>query len=449
MFQIEIHPEAIANFNTRAEELISLLIIEKQDTQKKIPLSNPFHVVDQITDEDFLSEPRISTIDILGRELEKIFIHKKQRYVLRDQGLKKLHTLAEDIYRKPTVNDRISKSLITDVIWDWIKAKIIQARQDDVMSVLVETCAEQVRDVEVWIPIACLCVQSEYDVGCVKIRSLSKDVLDKWMSCAIKERADIEEQIKLRFDKLRGRYQGYASGVIQVNAEPIRASQIAREKVETALAGLRVFSAAALFPDVICNWVPSGWEYIPENRSFQCIDGVMSHISEGLSSMKMNCWPISNSEFDMMLKAGLEKYSVTVESCQKSKFEKDAIRAIRFYSRSLLLESIGERLTFIFASLESLLLKGETEPTSQNIADRVAFFLGKTPEQLRAISANIKKAYVLRGKFIHHGRTLERNETLDSFFRTSWDFYTQLMQNLKTFKTREDFIRTIEDRKYQ
>ena len=67
--------------------------------------------------------------------------------------------------------------------------------------------------------------------------------------------------------------------------------------------------------------------------------------------------------------------------------------------------SLNDRLIRLFIALESLLIFDENEPLASNIAERGAFLLANTYEDRRRIKVFIKKMYKLRSAHVHHGKS--------------------------------------------
>jgi hypothetical protein len=83
----------------------------------------------------------------------------------------------------------------------------------------------------------------------VRLQTITKEMLDD-VESRLREHAPPEAltHVTARMESDRKKLQGTTAASIRVVAEPIRASELAREKAEQAVALLRFFSAA--------NWHP-------------------------------------------------------------------------------------------------------------------------------------------------------------------------------------------------
>jgi len=77
--------------------------------------------------------------------------------------------------------------------------------------------------------------------------------------------------------------------------------------------------------------------------------------------------------------------------------------------------SMNDRLIKLFVALESLLIFDEGERLASNIAERVAFLLGRNYEQRAKIKRFLKRMYRLRSAHVHHGKSDITHPVLEKF----------------------------------
>lgn len=106
----------------------------------------------------------------------------------------------------------------------------------------------------------------------------------------------------------------------------------------------------------------------------------------------------------------------------------------------------SDKLVYILVALESFLLGNES--IQNTISDGMAYFISSNKQERISIVENLKKAYGLRSKFIHHGETIEDLETLKEFMLNVWMFFSLVIQNANRFDNRKQFFKAIEDEKY-
>lgn len=111
--------------------------------------------------------------------------------------------------------------------------------------------------------------------------------------------------------------------------------------------------------------------------------------------------------------------------------------------------SMNDRLIKLFVALESLLILDENEPLANNIAERGAFILGRNYEQRSEIKKFLKDMYGLRSAHIHHGKSEIEHPVLERFARQVQEIILRLVLNKDRLKltTEEDLRNWFEKKK--
>src|SRR5262249_22468797 len=87
---------------------------------------------------------------------------------------------------------------------------------------------------------------------------------------------------------------------------------------------------------------------------------------------------------------------------KRTSFEETALKSVLLYSRATRHRNISEKLLHIFAAVESLLLRSESEPISTMVGDRLAFAVGGSQDARLKIVRSFRDVYALRSQFVHH-----------------------------------------------
>jgi hypothetical protein len=79
----------------------------------------------------------------------------------------------------------------------------------------------------------------------------------------------------------------------------------------------------------------------------------------------------------------------------------------------------------------------------------MAFLTGNSLQSRKEIIKNVEDFYRIRSEFIHHGKEVGVKDTavVDKFFSNVWDAFNTLLINADQFKTREELLAVLEDRK--
>ena len=100
-------------------------------------------------------------------------------------------------------------------------------------------------------------------------------------------------------------------------------------------------------------------------------------------------------------------------------------------------------------ALESILLRNNTEAIQQNLAERIAFSIEKSSNGRQNVAKTIRNNYPMRSNYVHHGvQTIEEREEIDKLLDITWRMFIFLAHNINRFKTKDDFIKALENIKY-
>lgn len=294
---------------------------------------------------------------------------------------------------------------------------------------VLSKCEKELKNLEIWIPIAETFIQSDLRIGNVILKTISKDVLDQWMD-------HWGEETEL---------QGISAATIKLNAEPIRALEIAVEESEKALSILRIFSLAIIHPGLNSYTTLLGKEHLDRYTYFLVNNEKLLSSTEGLTDKSGIAWKLSSDRISRIKSMGLDILSEILAKGPKTKFQEQVLDSLFIYSRSPLAKDAADKLIYILVAIESILLKDGNEPIQQNISRRMAYLMGNNVEQRKQVIVNIIKIYKLRSDFIHHGQCIEDLETLLIFMRNTWKFYQILIKKINDFKDKQELINKIED----
>lgn len=135
-----------------------------------------------------------------------------------------------------------------------------------------------------------------------------------------------------------------------------------------------------------------------------------------------------------------------------TEFERDVSRAFLLYSRVALTREVTEKLVHLFAALESILLRSESEPIQAALSERLAFVVGEDANERADIARLLKQVYGLRSRFVHHGRDPADTTDLRAIKQLMyfvWKFFFHVVFATRKFKTRIEFLDQLESRKWQ
>ena len=121
--------------------------------------------------------------------------------------------------------------------------------------------------------------------------------------------------------------------------------------------------------------------------------------------------------------------------------------ALILHSRQAQAIELSDKLVFALAALESMFLIDANEPIQKNLGERLAFLVGTTVEERKAIVKNVGEVYKVRSAFVHHGQVPRHQDALDRFLIIAWDAFAGLLRNRDQYKTKAALLGALEDRK--
>lgn len=446
---INIHPSAENNYNKKANELIELIEEFPTEEKKKSSFPSELYVAASLTEEDIIGDIEVSSSDYRGNTIQRFFFVDKKKLGLSENNYKQLREISERIQSLPAIRSMLSCSFVEKALFSWItnKYKGINV-QDSFIGYLNDEAQKVVKTITSWIPVANLEVQDSFTISKSKISPLSKATIDKWAAKVENLTGDHKENSIRFFEKIRHDYQGLAAIVTTITAEPDYASDYALEEAQKITAVLGIFSGATLIPDIKCISNIKGSENVSKFTILSRSDNEGLRMTNSIidkSSIKY--WRLGQREIIEIQKTGLDTISSLLASDSPTNFEKAVLNSIFLYSKSAFTADPVEKVVYMLSSLESILLKNESEPIQQNLAERIAVFTAQELSKRKFIIKTIKSAYGVRSRYLHHGHTSSEMEIISEFMMQVWIFYIQLLANVAQFRSQEEFVNALDDHK--
>jgi Apea-like HEPN len=427
----ELHPDAARNFNDKTRALLDKVGPMTEALPSELPThaarpGAPAHVVSEGEIFDF----KITGLqDQLGRTTARYFEHEGRRFGLEGDRYKELARLSEGLQRTNALRDVVSTKWVEDRILDWMKEQHTGGGTPELADFIAERCEEDVKEHEVWFPVARLSLDSDLAFGNVVFKTIPKEMLD-WYEEDVRraEEGRSEEeaaQIDLHMSRIRHELQGLAASTITVEAEPQRAAEVGRRESERAVELLRVFDVGATTtPEVTSYCALLGRENIEQIRRLNVEGGRIrgeAYQNVGVPVMNFHLSDEDISRYKETL--GFDSASELLTLERRTDFQEKLLDALLLYSRSTREKDLAGRLVYMLVAIETILLRDANEYIEQNIGERMAFVLANTLEERRATVRHLKDAYRLRSKFIHHGQTIDEIETVRTFMLDAWKLF--------------------------
>jgi hypothetical protein len=239
---------------------------------------------------------------------------------------------------------------------------------------------------------------------------------------------------------MRSDFQGLAVAEARLFGEPVRARQLAIERIELVVGILRFFAPAHRDGKVVSRI--ARWGYAPERTETVFVadsTGRCSNISTALIDRPARAL-IDDEMREFLLGAGLSEVREIVAREKRTDLEQELLTGMVTFGRAALTPDLRERIVWYCAGLESILLKNSSEPILQNLGERLAMFAYDTIDERSAALADVRTAYSLRSSFAHHGVDIEDREAVNRFVRHGLRFFLRVAKNINRFSNKEQIL---------
>jgi hypothetical protein len=437
-----LHPKAAENLDKTAKALRPKLApVQCSATPLRFQTDQP--VAAHITSEDVVGPVSMTMVmPLTGEVVSRAKQTDEGWRCLDGDGCNELRKLARSIARTEALRDTCAEETVEEVLFDWLVTDDPVIRATEASAYLHERLDDVCREATVFVPLTVLELQSPKTVGNVKLVPLSKAVFDRWEQ----QSGDTNG-----FETLRKTYQAKVACVATVFAEPRRAVELVQGWTEQVISSLKLYHPAAMDPRVTCYLGPVGGTVaIPEAHSLAADgpDGCLLAVNANVEAPPQAfSWQVSDQTWREMLDAGLGGLDMVLRSETRTDFQNVVLGSIRLYSEGASRWTLADRLVYLFAALETLLLRNNSEPISQNVGERLAFLVGDNGTDRRRVVADVRAAYSERSRFVHHGRCQAPSEELLRVFLYAWHTFCALAGALDRYETKDALLQELDDRK--
>jgi hypothetical protein len=447
---LDLHPDAEDALNRRAEGLLPRLSTEPPPE----PLGRDTGWADGLP-----VRPARAVGPILVERPDLTGPNGSIGWLLENGGYLGLHgadylalvEAVDAVHRTGNLRRALGSAFIKERLFEWLRETRVKSLSGaPFCQYLRQQAQSAVETVTAVVPIYGLIARCTFRLGRVTIRPMSEGMFRRWNEIIAARPASASDRAALltEFEKFRREHQGKAAVTLSVTAEPARAREVAIEEADRTLAVLRMFDRAATQLDSVAACVRYGAQRQRSSRVFLLGKMPLPDIHTGFEPPLAMPWAISLSDLREFGVVGLAAYDAILRKDASTAWEADVLASIELYGQSMLSGAVADRLLYVFAALESVLLRDAREPLAQNIGDRLAFALEKDAGVRRALVQVVKDAYDARSRFVHHGQKVKDHALVASFLEAVWKFYVLVLPASLHHPTKLAFIDSIDAIKY-
>lgn len=442
---MKLNEHAERAYNDKASSLLQQLNVQSMRPQSHARQAwrPDVHISATIPFKD-IRDLKTSRRDREGKEASRAFHHEGKVIEIAGDGFQLLKRIAEGIHKSSDIRDCVSVSVLIDLIFDWIQATYKGETSVTMSDYVLQQVGKKIQTYDVWIPIAATRIQSEFEFGKMTFRTITRQLLDQWESEQRRAHPEAAAANDEFFERWRKALLGLAAATISLEAEPQRAYELGAAEADRTMALLRCLSPLNGFPFVVSNSVPLGQESSRGYQYFMTHNGQVAFASSGVEHTPYDEWRLDDLELaEMRSSFSMEKFSTLLKEKKPRAFQKDVIHALQLYGKSSTLREPGDKLTYILASLEALLLADRNQ-TIDDLVDRLVMFVDRTLEGRKDAVSTIKSIYDRRLAFVHSEHTRQDLQLLEKFMVIAWTFFINVIGNANTYKTKLEFVNGID-----
>jgi hypothetical protein len=436
---VTFHPAAAKRFDELGDQLRSK--VRKLTRHSSDPNGSSYtpYPIKHIVIEDTaagVSEPQ-SISNPLGVEVGKWWVRDGQDFGLPEEAYQEALGLAKALEKTDALKGKVGALRLVTEICKWL-----QRPEERLTTLLAQGCRDLIEELEIWVPLFRVHAVREFSIGEVIFRPITPAFLEPTFGNeALKRYPDTGQQ---RLRQIRMELQGHLAACVNVTAERSLGQLIARERAEEAVALLRFLSPANWVLGHQSYCVPLGRERIEIGVELFVRYGKFNGGSEAALNRAKPFW---NVEKERDFHPGLIESLDDLSRNRITEFRRELLNAMLQYARNSISALTSDKLVFVLVSLESLLLKDGSEPITKNIGERMAFLVGQTVGERKAVIKCVTETYQVRSKFIHHGETVDDSVVVERFFELAWQCLRSLLHRRNDFKTKAALIEELENRK--
>lgn len=440
---MELNAKAAQAFNERANTLSHRFTVRPSASPSRRGFAPDAHIAATIPFQDIIGEIKMTRRDREGREAGKAFYHEGSTFELVGEGYQDLKKIGVRMQKTPELRGSVSVDLLIDLIFEWVKNRYRQVTAESMTEYVLKECEKRIKYFEVWIPIASTHVQSEFRFGKMTIKTITREMLDRWEAEFRDKHPDMPLESDEFFLRWRKEVLGLAAATIELKAEPKRAYEVALLEAQKTLDLLRCLSPQNVFPFVVSYSVPLGHD---GPRSFQYLmtegDKVVFS-TRGIAQTPFDRWTIDDEYMAEMKRFGIDALSKLLTVPNLTAFQAQVLDALQLYGRSSTFKGSAEKLTYILTPLEALLLLNATQ-SPEDLAERLALLVDKTPEGRQEAFETTLEIYERRLRFVRGEHTDADMKLLEKFMAVAWAFFVNCIGYADKYKTRTEFIYAID-----
>ena len=354
----------------------------------------------------------------------------------------RLEALARSMARVRPFNSTASLEFLRTQLFQWALERHRDQGSAGCVDYVLRSLESAVSEHRLLFPVSALHVQSPLTLGSVTVSTFPETIFEALESRKADDSSAAAFAESCR--SMREDFQGLAVAATSVFGEPIRAEEIARDRVELAIGVLRFFAPAHLHPGATSR--VALWGYAPQRTGRVFVTDASGRLLSTTTSFidRQGTMLLGDAVRDALFDFGLSEVCDILARDSRTDFEQALLAAMVTFGRAALTPDLGERMVWYCAGLESILVRDTREPILHTLSERLALFGYDTADERATAVKDVKDAYSLRSAFVHHGARIGERQTVTRFVRHALRFFGRVIKTAARFGTKRDLLDDIE-----
>src|SRR6266481_5031048 len=118
----KLHPSFASWIDTESERVSGLVqdLTHRAPARAALPKESDLPVVANIGPDDIIGKPIISQSDVAGTLVTRFYLQGDKWLGLADEGMMEARRVAERIWDRPEIRDRVSLRTIEELLLEWV-----------------------------------------------------------------------------------------------------------------------------------------------------------------------------------------------------------------------------------------------------------------------------------------------------------------------------------------
>lgn len=447
---IEFHSQAASRFNELAQELRTRVKAFASPAERREAKTSIYPMA-QLNENDVIGvvDWKRRSVNGYGDETGRYWEVGSGTIGYEGDDYLAAENLAKRLAEAGPLKNRVSERFLLDAIFVWLQ-EILNGKETTVFTDFVAKRASSAIAVhEIWIPVYRTYSSKDISMGAVNFKTITPEMLERWYSRIPAEERKSAPGADVALTRQRSMLQATFAACTVIEAEPIKANQIAQGATDEAVAMLRFLSEVNWTCRITSYVLPIGKENIHTTMDINMENGSIKSIRKGVLERGPSGWNVDSARRSQMNGGVLELLQDLASQRNATEFRTDIYGALQLHARASIATEVAHKLVFVVAAAESIFLRNASEPIQKNLGERMAFLIGQSVEERRKVIKNSDEFYAIRSGLIHHGKEVQdhQRDVVDEFFVNVWFSFVVLMRSASKWKTRDEMFSALEERK--